>query len=69
MRITKTERQLVTQYCIRWPSNGAEWLEWATSEEAKRMLANEVGRRYAVAEALLRKVVLEFSAERLKRVL
>jgi hypothetical protein len=66
MRITKLERQLVTQYCILWPKDGAEWLVWATSTEAVRMLASESGGRYTRAEGLLRRVVKHYSEERLR---
>jgi hypothetical protein len=67
MKLTTLERQLVTQYCVRFPKDGAEWLQWATSTEAKRMLASEAGGRYTRAEGLLRRVVQHYSEERIRR--
>lgn len=52
MKLTKVERELLTQYCSTWPETPEEWDTWARSDYPQRMRENQSGRRRGVAERL-----------------
>jgi len=52
-KLTRVERELVTQYCVRFPITPSQWRAWAESEEAQAMVQTCVGKRLGVAKRLV----------------